>query len=150
MSTYYCTNCGDGPNNSKLNPYCPNCYTLQSNASQSSSHDHNTIAYTPHAHPLPSTLRYMTTAMNTAREHDDLLHPSSLMTSSFDTPSSSTLPIGNIPYTAPYSQRPERPSVYRWQCCECGADNSCNTDKGCANCCNHWRSACCHVYDANN
>jgi len=147
---YYCISCGDGPNNINLNPYCPVCYTPQPSVSQSSSPDYSNITQTPYAHPMPLTSRSMDTITNFARAQDNQLHPSSHVESSFDACSHSSLPTGNIPYTAPYSQRPERPPVYRWQCCACGSDNSYSMDQGCATCCNHWRNTCCHVYDAAN
>ncbi|EMD60366.1 hypothetical protein COCSADRAFT_202643 [Bipolaris sorokiniana ND90Pr] len=47
-----------------------------------------------------------------------------------------------------YTQRPERPKIWRWICCRCGGDNSYKIDQGCATCCNHWRDDKCTLYDA--
>jgi hypothetical protein len=143
---YYCGNCGDGPNNIKLNPYCPVCYVcvVRNNASQSSLHDDSTGAHTVQAHSCPQTTRSTSRFTDITRAQGN--HAPDDTTDSFRVPSYLALPTGD----SPYSQRPERPPVYRWQCCNCGADNSCKTDQGCATCCDHWRNACCHVYDTNN
>ncbi|KAF2622898.1 hypothetical protein BU25DRAFT_414882 [Macroventuria anomochaeta] len=40
--------------------------------------------------------------------------------------------------------------TYRWQCCNCHSDNSCEYNKGCYNC-SHWRcSTYCSVYAIKN
>lgn len=39
-------------------------------------------------------------------------------------------------------------AIYRWICCNCGGDNNCSIDAGCRECNNHWRQACCVVYEA--
>jgi hypothetical protein len=35
---------------------------------------------------------------------------------------------------------------YRWVCCSCQGDNSCDINAGCAYCQSHWRNTCCYVY----
>lgn len=35
---------------------------------------------------------------------------------------------------------------YRWTCCKCRSDNSCELNDGCSYCGDHWRQSCCTVY----
>lgn len=39
--------------------------------------------------------------------------------------------------------------VFRWQCCRCGGQNSCDVDARCALCHEHWKDGCCNVYEVN-
>jgi hypothetical protein len=149
MSYYFCNNCGDGPHNASLNLHCPNCHVLQNNALQCNSHDYHSNLYPLNVHPDPRTSHSISTCANNRYAPDTITYLFGRTTQSSPAGASITFPAGNTPYSAPYSQRPERPPVYRWQCCKCGGDNSYKTDQGCANCCNHWRSSCCYVYDAN-
>jgi hypothetical protein len=40
-----------------------------------------------------------------------------------------------------------RSKVYRWQCCNCGGNNSCVTDASCVFCYSHQYCDCCYTYD---
>lgn len=46
---------------------------------------------------------------------------------------------------SPYS-RPQEVYEYRWVCCACKGDNSCDLNASCSYCNNHWRTSCCYVY----
>jgi hypothetical protein len=48
-------------------------------------------------------------------------------------------------YNDPYGQ-PQDGEEYRWVCCSCQGDNSCDLNAGCSYCQNHWRNTCCYVY----
>ncbi|KAF2846127.1 hypothetical protein T440DRAFT_248357 [Plenodomus tracheiphilus IPT5] len=45
-----------------------------------------------------------------------------------------------------HSSRPAKPN-WRWICCDCGGNNSCSLDEGCAMC-QHWRCGACEMFDA--
>ncbi|KAF2818366.1 hypothetical protein CC86DRAFT_461134 [Ophiobolus disseminans] len=144
MSTWFCCGCGDGPHSSTLVGACTSCGHVQCTGCSKEDHYHANKQSTVAA---PTSLSPPTTS-SAARSNA----PHTLgLGLEYDQPiigASHSASHGHI-RTDPSTRRGgpvDGTIIYRWTCCKCHGDNSCEYDKGCCNCHDHWRQGCCTVY----